>query len=285
VRVHGNAAQATRLAESGAEYLKAFLAQTPARIQAEGGLVANSTAMQALLADDQVDAFSRGRFTILAPAPQVDGLYAGIRYGLEDEGAKLNLHTLLAEGVDGDARNRLLALPAMTPDVADAILDWLDADLTPREFGAEDETYSNANPPYHTRNGPIASLDELLLVRGVTPELLYGLDQNRNYFIDAGEAPRGAMLDVDNADGSMNRGWSAYLTLSSIELVGGTPTAPLADLNGGDSSRPSSSSCIASTARPARAKAAATARTDGRPRAALSRANLLRAAGSPAAKP
>jgi hypothetical protein len=233
VRVHGNAAQATRLAESGAEYLKAFLAQTPAQIQAEGGLVANSTAMQALLADDQADAFSRGRFTILAPA-QVDGLYAGVRYGVEDEAAKLNLHTLLAEGVDGEARNRLLALPSMTPDVADAILDWLDTDLTPREFGAEDETYSNANPPYHTRNGPIASLDELLLVRGVTPELLYGLDQNRNYFIHAGEAPRGAMLEIDNADGSMNRGWSAYLTLSSVELVGGTPTAPLADLNGGD---------------------------------------------------
>ena len=28
------------------------------------------------------------------------------------------------------------------------------------------------------RNGPITDLDELLLVRGVTPELLYGLDQN-----------------------------------------------------------------------------------------------------------
>ena len=32
----------------------------------------------------------------------------------------------------------------------------------------------------------------------------------------------------------MNRGWAAYLTLASVELVGGTPAAPLADLNGGD---------------------------------------------------
>ena len=67
--------------------------------------------MQALLADDQADAFDRGRFTILCPA-QIDGLYSGVRYGLENESAKLNLQPLLAEGADGDARNRLLALPA-----------------------------------------------------------------------------------------------------------------------------------------------------------------------------
>ena len=110
--------------------------------------------MQALLADDQTDDFDRGRFTILAPA-QVDGLYAGVRYGLEDEAAKLNLNALLAEGVDGEARNRLLALPGMTPDVADAILDWLDTDLTPREFGAEDEDLQQRQSAVpHRATGP-----------------------------------------------------------------------------------------------------------------------------------
>lgn len=233
VRRHGRAAQSLRLAESGAEYLKIILARTPAQIQTLGGLTSNTTAMQAQLADNQADVYSRGRFTILCPA-QVNGLYSGVRYGLENESAKLNLNALFAEGADGEAQNRLLVLPGMTPEVADAILDWLDSDATPRQVGAEAEYYAGLDPPYLPRNGPINGLDELLLVRGVTPELLYGLDQNRNYFVDAGETPRGAMTEIDNAEGAMNRGWSAYLTLDSVEALGGSAAAPMTDVNSGD---------------------------------------------------
>ncbi len=233
VRRHGRAAQSLRLAESGVEYLKTFVSQTPARIQTLGGLAVNATAMKALLANDQPDPFARGRFTIVCPA-QVNGIYSGVRYGLEDESAKLNLNVLLAEGADGFARDRLMVMPGMTPEIVDAILDWLDPDEAPRQFGAEQDYYLGLDPPYAPRNGPIAGLDELLLVRGVTPELLYGLDQNRNGFVEAGEVARGALLEIDNADGSMNRGWSAYLTITSVELLGGSPAAPLADLNGGD---------------------------------------------------
>jgi DNA uptake protein ComE-like DNA-binding protein len=109
----------------------------------------------------------------------------------------------------------------MTPPVADAILDWLDPDDQPRQFGAEDETYRQYDPPYAPRNGPLASLDELLLVRGVTPELLWGVDQNRNYFVDAGETRQGALAQMDDPDGYLNRGWSAYLTLASAEAMAG----------------------------------------------------------------
>ena len=71
-------------------------------------------------------------------------------------------------------------MPNMTPDVADAIVDWLDMDSSPRPYGAEDDYYTALSPPYHCKNGPLDSLEELLLVRGVTPELLFGNDQNRN---------------------------------------------------------------------------------------------------------
>ena len=56
----------------------------------------------------------------------------------------------------------------MTPDVADAIVDWLDMDSSPRPYGAEDDYYTALSPPYHCKNGPLDSLEELLLVRGVT---------------------------------------------------------------------------------------------------------------------
>jgi hypothetical protein len=233
VRRHGRSAQAMRLAESGLEYLKAVVTQTPDKIQLAGGLANNANVMKAQLANDHPDVFTRGRFTILCPA-QLAGLYNGVRYGLENESAKLNLHTLLVEGVESDARLRLLMLPGMRPEIADAILDWLDADSMPREYGAEQEYYMGLDPPYMPRNGPIGSLDELLQVRGITPELLYGLDRNRNLFVEEDELPRGALLEVDNTEGAMNRGWSAYLTITSVEAVGGSLTAPLVNLNNPD---------------------------------------------------
>ena len=70
----------------------------------------------------------------------------------------------------------LMGLPGMTDDVADAILDWIDADDNPRPNGAESQYYLGLPLPYVPRNGPPVTIDELLLVRGVTPELLYGLD-------------------------------------------------------------------------------------------------------------
>ena len=218
VRHHGRGMQAARLAESGVEYARAQLSLTPGELLQQGGLQNNPTVMQAIIVDDEGDEFDRGRFSIISPA-QVDGNYAGYRFGLENESAKLNVNTLLAEGAEDQAADRLMALPGMTAEIADASLDWLDADETPRLNGGEADAYAQAKPPYQPRNGPIADIDELLLVRGVTPELLYGVDQNRNHVIDAAESPRGMLLEVDNKDELLNRGWAAYLTTTSVEAL------------------------------------------------------------------
>lgn len=218
VRHHGRGLQATRLAESGVEYVRTQLMLTPEELLQAGGLANNPTLMQAIIVDDEGDEFDRGRFSIVSPA-QADGIYSGYRFGLESESAKLNLNALLAEGAEDQAQTRLMALPGMTVEIADAILDWLDADESPRTNGAEADAYAQFTPPYEPRNGPVADLDELLMVRGVTPELLYGIDQNRNLMIDAAESPRGLLMDLDNTDGLLNRGWSAYLTTTSVEAM------------------------------------------------------------------
>jgi DNA uptake protein ComE-like DNA-binding protein len=223
VRHHGRDVQAARLAESGVEYVKTLLALTPAESLQTGGLTNNPATMSAVVIDDQPDPFDRGRATIVSPA-QIDGFYVGFKYGLENESSKLNVNTLLAPGAEEQAQSRLLALPGMTVEIADAILDWLDADETPRTNGAEFESYQQLAAPYEPRNGPIADLDELLHVRGVTPELLYGVDQNRNYQVDATESPRGLLIELDNTNGVLDRGWSAYLTVSSVENL--QPAAP-----------------------------------------------------------
>jgi general secretion pathway protein K len=64
--------------------------------------------------------------------------------------------------------------------VVDSILDWRDADDFYRVNGAENDYYRSLKEPYDCKNGNLDSIEELLLVRGVTPELFYGRKMIRN---------------------------------------------------------------------------------------------------------
>jgi type II secretory pathway component PulK len=59
--------------------------------------------------------------------------------------------------------------------VSDSILDWRDTDDSPRVAGAESDYYQGLNPPYYAKNAPFDNLAELLLVKGVTPEMYWGI--------------------------------------------------------------------------------------------------------------
>lgn len=61
----------------------------------------------------------------------------------------------------------------MTP-IVNSILDWIDRDDQPHVEGAESEYYQSLSPPYYAKNGPIDDLSELLLIKGVTPDLFWG---------------------------------------------------------------------------------------------------------------
>ena len=58
--------------------------------------------------------------------------------------------------------------------IVDSILDWRDKDDLLRLHGAEDEYYQSLDMPYHPRNDDFESPEELLLVRGITPEIYHG---------------------------------------------------------------------------------------------------------------
>ena len=245
VRYRGNHLQTELLVQSGAEYLRAWLDQTTNEIEQQGGLIDNPEAMQdVLVIEDEMPGY-RGRFTVIAPA-MYQGYYEDMRYGLENESAKLNLNSLIVEDSTNSSssssssadsvtpQERLLAIPGMDEAVADAILDWLDNDDTQRINGAESDYYLSLNPPYEPRNGPIRHLDELLMVQGVTPELLYGLDSNRNYMADIDELPYGLLESLDNTNGELDRGWSAYLTVHSLEINATSEGEQKIDLNSDD---------------------------------------------------
>ncbi|MFH1269182.1 MAG: hypothetical protein ABIK89_25925 [Planctomycetota bacterium] len=239
----GRQAQSRALAESGVEMARLFLASDELSQNDAGGWYNNPDRFQSVLVIDDVQARHRGRFTFVAPQVE-EGYYSGIRYGVEDESTRLNLNALLllekhaeAAGVANGGRELLLGLPGMTEDIADAILDWIDTDDEIREFGAEIEYYSSLDPPYAPKNGPLETVEELLLVRDVSPWLLFGADANHNGQIDPSEpdlADTAGILVEDNSDGSMDRGWAAYLTLYSLETNLRPDGEPKIDLNQDD---------------------------------------------------
>ncbi len=56
--------------------------------------------------------------------------------------------------------------------IVEALQDWLDEDNQPSGFnGAEESHYRSQDPPINITNGPMTSVSEFLLVKGVTPEL------------------------------------------------------------------------------------------------------------------
>ena len=210
--------QCRLLCESGVNYVCALLAD-PTTIS--GSMNGNPYCNLEFYQDQVVvsDALPRknGKFSIIAPGT-MPGDVAGNQgplFGICDEGGKININAIMRLDKSGNTLYSLLMLlPNMTDDIANAIIDWLDPDDNPRQStvggmgGAESSYYQGLSPPYSCKNGPIDSLEELLLVRGVTPDLLYGNDVNRNGVQDENEMA---------SDGTFSLGWSAYLTVYSRE--------------------------------------------------------------------
>lgn len=96
-----------------------------------------------------------------------------LAYRITDEETRLNLnratpdvlHRLLTElGVERQARDV----------VVDSIQDWRDPNEDYRLNGGESDYYLSLPVPYRSKNADFDSVDELLQVKGVTPEIFYG---------------------------------------------------------------------------------------------------------------
>ena len=234
--------QARAFAESGAELARQFLDRWPDELQTAGGLYRQSSSV--FIANSwptRIRLTIRGRFTILAP--KIDDT-ADRRRPLRPAGriVRINLATILnfdqssgsTDGSDTTADNTyahamLMGLPGMTDDTADAILDWIDADDTPRDQGAESDFYGSLDHGYTPRDAAPVSIEELLLVRGVTPELLFGYDAVKLGY-SSSDAVSAAISGV-GTDGSMDHGWAAYLTLWSAESTLKSDGTPKINLN------------------------------------------------------
>lgn len=153
-------------------------------------------------------------------------------FGLIDESAKLNINSA--------SEDALMMLPGMTQDLADAIIDWRDADEDVNGLGAESSYYLSLPNPYQAKNAPFESVEELLLVKGFTREFLYGNEMASGHFIPYGDSSGlGIGMGLSgpgsaDVDPTQYRGIFDYLTVYSV----GTGTT--ASGGGGGTSPPSS---------------------------------------------
>jgi general secretion pathway protein K len=98
-----------------------------------------------------------------------------IKVSIEDAQSRFNLNSVVnSAGSSTDPTSqanlqilkRLLESLRLDPSLADSLVDWIDTDSNALPGGAEDVYYLNLNPPYRAANRPMASVDELRLVRG-----------------------------------------------------------------------------------------------------------------------
>jgi general secretion pathway protein K len=129
-------------------------------------------------------------------------------YGMEDEERKININKA--------AQDVLESLPGVTPEVASSIRAWRgDTDLTQDVLFKEDAYYQGLTQPYKRKGKPFESLEEILLVRGVTVDIFYGKDINTDGYIDTNEQGLKKYLTVFG-DGLINVNTADVVVLRAI---------------------------------------------------------------------
>ncbi|MGA2554960.1 MAG: helix-hairpin-helix domain-containing protein [Verrucomicrobiota bacterium] len=212
VKNYGDRVQAHYLALAGVERAKALIFNDVVTRQQTAK---NHTGS---LYNDPKDfrdvSLGRGKFRVFRRASPEDG--AGIIYGISDEESRLNLNSASA--------GQLTNLDGMTPDILAAIIAWRTpatqnpaAQNSAAPGAANSDYYLSLRPPYLARNGPFQTVRELLMVRGVTPELLLGNDVNQNGFLDANDDLAGPAAPAAKPPPPPSPGWAALLTVTDTD--------------------------------------------------------------------
>lgn len=181
--------------------------------------------------DNQFDSLLDG--WMIKDQDDFSGLFAGGRLELDiaDLSGRVQVNSLVRKNENGQAAEtdkileeemraifiRLLLSGAFQVEdeeearsIVDALVDWIDEDDRESDNGAEDSYYQSLEKPYSCRNGPIQSMEELLLVKGFTPQLLYG----------SKDAPGLAeYITVYGGDGKININTAAPLILQNLHSL------------------------------------------------------------------
>ncbi len=145
-----------------------------AGLVAEAGIAAARVALRVDWEDNRYDTLDE---IWSRPVPPIDLGEGTIHIVVEDEERKININKLILDNGNAPDKERLavfrrlLEILEIDPSLADAVVDWLDNDEEPRVGGAESAFYLSRKFPYKAKNDLFDTVEELRLVRGVTPEV------------------------------------------------------------------------------------------------------------------
>jgi general secretion pathway protein K len=165
VRAYRDGVLARHLAEAGIQQaIREILSDSNVQGLDETGQVAFFTVPAGSTALTRIPSLGRTEVPLGAGA---------FSYRISDEEGRLNVN---AGGAD--RMQRLLTAIGVEKiqrdEIVDAIEDWRDPNDVTRVNGAESEDYLKLPVPYRARNGNVQDTDELLQVKGITPEMYYG---------------------------------------------------------------------------------------------------------------
>lgn len=166
---------------------------------------------------DQVVPIPAWRYSLVGRS--ISDVPETMRFGITPEAGKLNLNVAAEEQIRGLFSPLLVELQIENPEeLIASFLDWVDEDDEVRDGGAESEYYNTLEPPFDAKNGPLDSVEELLLIKGFNAAVLYGEDTNRNGILDPNEDDgETSFPPYDNGDGILTAGLAPYVTVYSRE--------------------------------------------------------------------
>lgn len=103
--------------------------------------------------------------------------------------------------------------------LADVIADFLDADDTPRLHGAEEDYYKKEELHHVPFDNELTSIDQMLLIPGVTQQLFYGFDLNNQ---ETENEKNGSEVPLLSNEDSLFQMFTIYgnnLTLEDEEIL------------------------------------------------------------------
>lgn len=132
--------------------------------------------MQGLNNDKNIDTYNDIWALDFPEIPIMDGF---VKFEFEDENSKINLSVLANDRVEKtpfyNMLQRFFLDMGFPVDLADTLIDWVDPDDFRSPYGAESSGYYlTLTPPYYAKNEAMDSIDELHLVKGFSPEIIYG---------------------------------------------------------------------------------------------------------------
>jgi general secretion pathway protein K len=146
---------------------------------------------------------------------------------IQDETGKFNLNDLAStSGGDIEQKKkilrakRLFELLRVSPNLVDALIDWMDQDEVPQPAGAESLYYQSLRPPYRSAYSPLPGLGDLRLIKGFTPVIIERISPLVTVFPQEGGAP----MNVNTADPIVLQTLDPSVTQTvALEIVQGRP--------------------------------------------------------------